>query len=376
MSRAERNLLLLTTAANIGGMERMVCGLAREFDQRGWAVRTIFPQEAGSPALLKWCADQGVPAEAHPAVLGADAPHTRQDMARLRALVRQAHPDLVNVHYGDNFISLKDILAIRMAGPHRCVATVYHPTPWGRGNAKKKLMTRFAATLCHSVTTISQASQKILIEAGIPQRKIELIPCGLREPEQRPSREAARAAFGYAPNDFVVGTLARLVPHKGIGDLIRAVGQLPERSRVVAAVAGDGPQKLELESLAGKVSDARVRFLGRVPDVDQFYAACDLFALPSYLEGFGLVYVEAAFHGVPSIGTDVGGVPDAIESERTGLLIQPGDVQALAAAIQRLYREPELRARLGDEARARACSVFTEAAMGRRYEQLFARLCS
>ena len=56
-------------AANIGGMERMVCGLAREFDQRGWKVRSVFPQEPGSPALLQWCADQGVAAEADPEVV-------------------------------------------------------------------------------------------------------------------------------------------------------------------------------------------------------------------------------------------------------------------------------------------------------------------
>ena len=114
----------------------------------------------------------------------------------------------------------------------------------------------------------------------------------------------------------------------------------------------------------------RAQFLGRVADTTDAYAAADLFVMPSREEGFGLVYIEAAFHGVPSIGCRVGGVPVAIHEGKTGLLIEPGDTGALSAAIQQLRCDEGLRLRMGSAARERALAEFTEATMAQRYEQV------
>jgi glycosyltransferase involved in cell wall biosynthesis len=111
----------------------------------------------------------------------------------------------------------------------------------------------------------------------------------------------------------------------------------------------------------------RAIFLGRVPDTTDVYAASDLFVLPSHLEGFGLVFIEAAFHGVPSIGTNVGGVPYAIEDGKTGMLVPVKDDAAFAASIKKLWDHAALRQQMGEAARARACSEFTEARMAERY---------
>jgi glycosyltransferase involved in cell wall biosynthesis len=108
-----------------------------------------------------------------------------------------------------------------------------------------------------------------------------------------------------------------------------------------------------------------------VPDTADLYAASDLFALPSYLEGFGLVYVEAAFHGVPSIGADMGGTREAILDGETGLLVPPGDRAALAGAIQRLRDDAVLRRRFGAAARARARARFAPARMADEYAAVF-----
>lgn len=361
----------MTTADNIGGMERIVCGLAREFAARRWATRIVFPQSEKSARLLSWCRDQGVEAETSSSLLNAVAPHTRQDMLALRRFVRSARPDMVNLHYGDNYISLKDVLAVRLAGRHRCIVTVHHPTPWDETNEQKRRMTGLAARFAHQIVTVSHATQEILIQAGIPARRITLIFNGLRPPDKTPNQTEARARLGLPASAFIVGALAQLVPRKGIGDLIEAAARVPDpRAELRLAIAGDGPERASLEALAAERLKDRAYFLGRVPDVDDFYAACDVFALPSYLEGFGLVYVEAAFHGVPSIGTNVGGCPDAVADKQTGLLVPPGNPSALAHAVQTLRDDPALRHALGRAARTRAHAEFTEAVMADRYQQI------
>lgn len=378
-----RKLLLLSTASSIGGMERIICGLAREFSGRDWDVRTVFPPADNRVALLEWCRRQGVAAETNPAVLDAAAPHSRQDIVNLNQFIQSASPDVVNLHYGDNFISLKDMIAVRMAGMHkrfRTVITVHHPTPWGKENTQKRVMTRLAAHMADVVVAVSTATRDILLEAGVPARKVQVVANGLCVPQQLLSPMEARARLGLPRSAFIVGCLGRLVAHKGVADLIEAAalakGKSNEREMVIA-VAGDGPEREALENLArqrfGQTdSGDRVVFLGRVPDVDEFYAACDVFALPSYLEGFGLVYVEAAFHGVPSIGTGVGGVVDVITDGKTGLLVPPQNPSALAIAILRLRDDPDLRRGLGNAARERAYSQFTEQSMAERYGSLFA----
>jgi len=131
--------------------------------------------------------------------------------------------------------------------------------------------------------------------------------------------------------------------------------------------------------LAGElgVSDC-VRFLGRIEanDLPGLYAACDVFAMPARLrdsdndvEGFGIVYVEASACERAVVGGRSGGVEDAILDGKTGLLVDPLSVEEIAAAIERLYRDPELRARLGTAGRRRAMSELT-------WRHFAARVCA
>src|SRR5262249_36728326 len=146
------------------------------------------------------------------------------------------------------------------------------------------------------------------------------------------------------------------------------------RLRVV--IGGDGPQRSALEEQASRLLGDRARFLGRIPDTADLYASADLFVLPSLLEAFGLVYVEAAFHGVPSIGARTGGTAAAIAHGQTGLLVEPGDAQGLAQAIESLRSDLALCRRLGEAARVRALAEFTAERMADGYQQLFVQLLS
>jgi glycosyltransferase involved in cell wall biosynthesis len=367
-----RSLLLLPTTAEIGGLESSVLTLARELQGRGVVTRTVFPRTATSARLLQWSRSYGVPVEVSTAVREVIVPHTLRDMRALRRLVAESRADVVNLHYGGGHISLKDVLAVRLAGRRRCVVSVLHPTPWSQAGERKRWMTRIAALLADAVTTISQATRRTLLEAGVPAERVIVIPCGSRPPAHTPDRAAARAHLGVPEDAFVIGSLARLVPSKGFGDLIDAVTALAAPpGDVHLIIAGDGPEREALERHGRSRLPGRVHFLGRVAETTDVYAAADVFALGSHLEGFGLVFLEAAFYGLPCVGTAVGGVTDIVVDGETGLLVPPASPSALATALRTLRDDPALRRRLGARARERANAEFTEQLMADRYEAVF-----
>lgn len=368
--RDTAKVLLISTAANIGGMERIVCSLARTIEGCGLPVIALFPQAEDDEPLLRWCADQGVRAVASAAVIDAAGHHRWRDVLSLSRLVRAHQPAVVNLHYGDNFISLKDVLAVRLAGRGKCIVSVHHPTPWTAQNARKRLMTRIASRLAHEITTFSHATAKVLCEAGIPGSRIRVIPCGIAPPEALPDKGSARKRLSIPEDSLVVGFLGRHVPHKRLDLLIEALDD-PSCRGAQLLVAGDGPARAAWELQANRRLGDRVRFVGSLPTTEDFYASCDVFALPSDLEGFGLVFVEAAFHSVPSVGTLVGGIPDAIADNETGILVPPGDALALRGALVRLLTEQEMRTRMGHAARERALADLTERTMTERFLSTF-----
>ncbi len=365
--RAPKVLFLVTTDP-VGGVGRVVITLARGLNERGYLTQTVFPPASINEEALAWSQAQGVNIEGHPSVPHILAPHRWRDVPRLSRFIRASGAQVVNLHYGGGHISLKDVLAVRLAGVRRCIVSVHHPVPWHEAGDRKRQMTRAAAMLCDAVVANSRATTGVLRQAQIPEQKIRLIPCGVPQPRYRPSRAEARRRLGLPPSAFVISTLALLVPGKGVRDLIEAVAHVPDPNGAIRlVVAGEGPERPALERLADSCLTGRALFLGRVPDTAEVYDAADVFALPSYLEGFGLVFIEAALHGVPSIGTTVGAVPETVCDGETGLLVPPGDREALASAILRLYDNPELCRHLGMAAQSRALALFTEDTMIERY---------
>lgn len=147
-----------------------------------------------------------------------------------------------------------------------------------------------------------------------------------------------------------VGFIGRLDPVKRVPDLLEAIASLPSTYRL--NVYGDGVMRSKLERLIVKSNlSGRVQLHGQVTDVPGAFGTIDLLVLPSDAEGFGLVLIEAMAAGVPVIGTNVDGIRDVIRAGETGLLVPPRNPAALAAAIQRLAEDAQLRERLIDNAR-------------------------
>jgi glycosyltransferase involved in cell wall biosynthesis len=304
-----------------------------------------------------------------PAVLTLYKDHSLRALEDLRRLVRRSAAETVIVHYGGSHLSLKDVLAMRAAGVRRVVVSVHHPNPIQ--GMRQRAMTALGSRLADAIVVTTEVTKQVLVGAGVPSARIHVVAPSVEAPAKRPVRAEARKRLGIPRDAVVVGTLARLTPEKGVADLIAAVAAVRRSSPAVRlVVGGDGPARAELEALAATRLGDCAQFTRRLPDTADFYAACDIFSLPSHLEGFGLVFLEAAHHGLPTVATAVGGVPLAVKDGLTGLLAPVRDVPAIARALQDLVDDPLLRSRMGAAAKKRVETEFSPAEMCRRYEQI------
>jgi phosphatidylinositol alpha-1,6-mannosyltransferase len=196
-----------------------------------------------------------------------------------------------------------------------------------------------------------------------------VIPPGVDVERFRPEpdenvRAVTRKRFGLDPELLIVLGVSRLVPRKGFDVVIDAFAGL---GGAQLAIAGGGRDRARLERRAAR-AHANVTFLGRVSDEElpALYACADVFAmccrerwLGLEVEGFGIVFVEAAACGVPAVAGRSGGSHEAVVDGETGFVVEPRDVASVRAALDRLVREPELRRQMGVAARARTVRELT-----------------
>jgi glycosyltransferase involved in cell wall biosynthesis len=178
-----------------------------------------------------------------------------------------------------------------------------------------------------------------------------------------------------ATDELIVGCAGRLIPGKGVDHLLRAVAEARRECPVRLRVAGDGPERGALESLAADLElGSAAEFCGFVEDIAEFWSGCDLAATPSdtFIDTFCLVALEAMACGKPVIATVNGGIPEVVADGVCGELVAPGDPRALAAAITGYAADREKLRRHGAAARRRAESDFDPATLAGDYLELFA----
>jgi glycosyltransferase involved in cell wall biosynthesis len=227
----------------------------------------------------------------------------------------------------------------------------------------------------HAVIGNSKAVLRDLRAEGIPEAKLHLIYNGIDLPAQPPAREAARKILGLESGELVGVMLANLIHYKGHHDLIRALihvsSRLPWQWTVLLAGRDEG-LKGNLESLVNDAGLGRhVRFLGERADAPTLLAAANFGLLTSYEEGFSNAILEGMAAGLPMIVTEVGGNPEAVLDGVTGLVVPPGNVEAIGEAILRLANHPGLRGRLGEGGRLRVHKEFSITRCAGEHDQLY-----
>lgn len=240
---------------------------------------------------------------------------------------------------------------------------------WARETkTKKKLIQVLLAA--DRVVYINEETKKTLLQLGVLERQLVKVWPGVDDGyfNEQNNEDVARVIATYNLKQPYIFAFGRLVPRKGFDVLIDAFAKLDQMKfpHLQLVIAGDGPERKNLEGAAKRnFLDASVKFLGFVPqeDVVALYSGAKIFALTprvdaSDIEGFGIVYMEAAACGVPAIGTRIGGVPEAIEHNVSGLVVAPDSSKDVADALALLLSDEQLRSKLGAAARKRAWDDF------------------
>jgi len=239
------------------------------------------------------------------------------------------------------------------------------------------------------VVCVSNSTLKACERRRIPPEKCTVIHNGVSVPAVTASQESARRQLSQILQRDIHGervllTVGRLVRRKGVHWFTERV--LP---RVLAAdpdvryvVVGSGPMASDIRSVASHPSvSGKVHLLGRVSDhdLDHLYAAADLFIMPNLpvpgdMEGFGLVALEAAAHGLPVLAADLEGIRDAVIPEQTGWLLEPGEIDSWVSRVLEALDDPDSLRRMGQLGPATARQRFAWKNMVDAYEDLFRRL--
>lgn len=346
----------IDTGRDFRGGQDLLLSLARGLKQRGHE-QAIFCRD-GSP-LGERAKAQGLNAIA----LGT--------IGDLRRQLREGRFDIVHAHDGRaQTISFRASmgLPVRRVASRLVAFAPRHP-----------LIHRWKYSLtAHGVIALSQAVRQVLIEAGVPAAHIEVIEPGIEMPDQLPSAEArakARLRRGLSNDEFVIGHVAAFTHEKGQDVALEAAIQLAsELPRARMLLAGDGPERSQpaMIALADRASGI-AQLPGFVDDLDEFYAALDLYIMPSRSEAWGLTALQAMASGLALIASNVGGLAEVVEHGRSGWLIPAESPQALARAIIEAASDPARLADFGRNARLRAEQFSIERTV-ERTEQLYIRL--
>jgi len=254
----------------------------------------------------------------------------------------------------------------------------------GLMRAVLKSADRLIARLATQVLIDSASQREFLIAQGIVAAPKSTVLahgsiCGVDTARFRPdpaARERVRHSHGIPPSAVVFLYLGRINRDKGLPDLAHAfaeVGAEHPDAHLLLVGPDEGNLRADLASAAAACA-GKLHSVGLTDRPQEYFAAADVFCLPSYREGFGTTIIEAAAAGLPAVGSRIYGVSDAIVEGETGLLFEAGDVRQLAQCMRTLAGDASARTRMGQRARERAVRDFSSTVMTAALLEYYAKL--
>lgn len=336
-------------------IERLYAGVANDLARIGVRTLVAYPEIVEPPRALAGSAAVAVQLDAQP--------RTARSLVALLAFVR-AH-NVRALYLSDYAPTSALFLALRLAGARHII--VHDHTSGARRPARglkwiaKWLVARVPGLTADRVIAVSDYVARRQIEiALVPARRVTRVWNGVAPAATHESSVALRHELGAGAARAIVTCCCRAHPVKGVDHVLRAFDRVwrsaPEGARPLLAYIGDGPFISGLEALRDSLPSRQdIRFLGYRTDAMALLAGADVCVSASvWQEAFGLAVLEPMSLGRAVVATSVGGVPEIVDDEVSGILVAPGDDAALAAAIERLLHDAPLRARLGVAARRRA----------------------
>lgn len=277
---------------------------------------------------------------------------------RLKRVIARERPDLVHLHSRRGADVLGG-LAARAAGVP-AVLSRRVDNPENRRWARWKYQ-RYARVIC-----ISEGIAEVLRSEGVDTRRIRVVRSVVdaRAWTTPAPRDEFLRTFDLPGDRLIAGVAAQLIERKGHRVLFEGLARMAPAERPLVVCFGQGPQRQALEAEVTRLGlSADVRFAGFRDDLPRWMGCLDLLVHPAYMEGLGVSLLQAAAAGVPIIASRAGGMPEAVRDGENGLLVPPGDADALRTALVRLLEDETLRRRLAQGGPALIAREFSIDAM-------------
>ncbi|AKT36021.1 glycosyltransferase [Chondromyces crocatus] len=363
----------LVLALRVGGLERVVLRLLERTPRDRFQPVVCALEEPG--ALASELDRLGVPLTVIRRRPGLDP---RLPVLLSRWMARE-RIDLVHTHNPNPHFYGALAAAMTRATRARSTPRLVH-TKHGRntpGAARKVLVNRLASSLTDRVVAVSEDARRVAIEVeGVTPSRVVTILNGVDTEEFRPGDPTvARSRLGLPHEGYHIGCVARLSPEKDHATLLSAFAALhARRPDAHLTLIGDGPERHALEAQTASLGVGHaVTFAGMRSDIAESLPAFDVFALASRTEGISLTLAEAAACGLPIVATRVGGNPEIVRDQQTGLLVPAADPAALTAALDAIATHTD-RAALGHRGRAWVAERFSAERMASAYTSLYAEV--
>lgn len=359
-------IIFVTAALEVGGAEMFLLDLVKHLDKNKFApaVATV----VGGGKLEPFFRATGVPLHIY-----GSKPRCRYVSGfiaffQLWALFKRERPQIVHTQlFGPDFWGR---LAAWLSGVPTILTTEQNINADQSG--LREWLKKLTYRLADGVVAISTAVKNYTIkEYNVPEHKIVIIPNDVDVAKVEEKLKIKNLKIG---DKKILLTVGRLVEQKGQKYLLEAFSLLKNRANLELWLAGDGVLRPELEAQAKKLGiDSQVKFLGTRSDIPQLLAQADIFVFPSLWEGLGIAVLEAAIAKKPIVASSVDGILDIIKSGKSGLLVPPGDSQALSASIEFMLDHPEQAKLMVEEAYEQVKNNFDIKAVVNKYQDFYAR---
>jgi glycosyltransferase involved in cell wall biosynthesis len=350
-----------------GGAEILALRLSEELRNRGHHVVPV-----GGEPRVRWLSEEYRRAGFTPETVSTAGWINISGMRKLGHVLRSNRIDVAHSHEFE--MAVRGALIARLCRV-RHIITIHGPH-WVTQAATRRIGLRAAFAMSAAAVMVSEDTRRVMSERlGIPAENMQVVPNGVPVPIG--NRSPTRDELGIARDELIVIAVGSLDVHKGHIFLLEAIHDLLAEDpglkvRIVLAAGRGGAERDALERFARESGlTPRLSILSYRNDVADLLAAADVFVMPSLWEGMPLALLEAMLAGKPVIATSVGGIPEAIEHDVTGLLCPPCNSPALARALGAVLRDAALRDRLGRAAKETAMRRYTLRAMADSYESLY-----
>lgn len=346
-------VLHVLSDTNIGGAGRYLLNLLSQWDRNRFEVIIACP---GGGDLEKELRTTSLKVYA---LRGGESSFDINHAKQLIKIINKEDVDIVHTH-----ASLSGRLAGKISGCK--VVLTRHSLTVGKNNFAKRLLTcGISKVFTHKIIAISRAVKINLIDTGVPADMIKIIHNGIDLSKFDKINPTLRRELDICEDVPLVGIVARLVPEKGYEYAIKALPQVLKKiPNMYLVIVGEGPLRGPLEELCRNLGvEKNVIFLGFRREVEALVADFDVFVLPSVREGLGLSLLEAMAQGKPVVATEAGGIPEIVKNQNNGLLVAPGNEEALAESIIEILSSKERASFLGSQAKKTVFEKFSAKTM-------------